>query len=170
MKKQLLFPLALILICCCAQKPANLSKAAAVGSCPDDGDCTVELLKNQSLDVLRDNLGGTYYKLAESNTTHVVRFKYDRDHDPSLADSGYTEEIIFEISSEKPETTLSGADLQNSKILFGRFCFCRGATGYYKPHDGTLKIAKSGKGYAIDVAINITEVPQIIKKIRIQTE
>lgn len=172
MKKQFLLPFALIFICCCAQKPANLSKAklATIADCPSDGVCTVELLRNKALEIKVDDLGSNYYQLSESTTTHVVRYKYKRDHDETLQDSGYTEEIIFEISAEKPAMILSGADLHDSKILFGRLCFCRGATGYYKPHDGKLQVSQNKNGFAIDLDLTITEVPQIIKNVQLLIE
>ena len=50
-------------------------------------------------------------------------------------------------------------------MLFGRFCFCRGATGYYKVKEGNLKLKKINETYQLDFDFKINEVPQIISKI-----
>ena len=164
MKKIFLLPVALLSVCCCSQKPVSLSKAEITSvNCPPEGDCKVELLPNKSLEIKNDGLGGTYYQLTDNKGTSVVLFQYTKRQDPKLADGGYREEVLFEINSDKPETKLSGLALEKAKALYGRFCFCRGQTGYYRIYDGTLSVAKKSNQYKINIDFKINEVPQLIK-------
>jgi hypothetical protein len=48
---------------------------------------------------------------------------------------------------------------------FGRFCFCRGQTGYYKVEEGKLNLKKTNDTIALNLDFTITKVPQIIKTI-----
>ena len=153
---------------CSSQKTPDLNKAEiASTNCPSDGDCTVELLKDKTLSVLRDDIGSTYYQILDNKGTNVIRYQYKRHTDPTLADAGYREEVIFEMNASEPEISVSGIELQTTKALFGRFCFCRGQTGYYPINDGALSIKKQKNDYLLTMNFTITEVPQIIKSISI---
>ncbi|HEX8563774.1 MAG TPA: hypothetical protein VF676_12425 [Flavobacterium sp.] len=164
MKKILLLPIALLSVCCCSQKPANISKAeTASAHCPTNGDCTIELLQNKSLNIKRDDLGGTYYQLLDNPGTTVIHFQYTKHKDPTLADGGYKEEVLFEIDSKIAEIKLEGSDLEKAKALYGRFCFCRGQTGYHRIYDGNLSVVRKHSSYDIKMDYKITEVPQLVK-------
>ena len=94
-----------------------------------------------------------------------MRYTFEKDKDSTLQDSGYREEIIFEINTNVSELNLSEKKLQETKMLFGRFCYCKGATGYYKIENGTLLLKKEKDNIVLDLNFKITEVPQIVTKI-----
>jgi hypothetical protein len=167
MKKLLLLPLALGLSFCTSQKSAiaNNQKVSEV-SCPDDGKCTLEILRNKSIAIKTDDLGSLYYQTIDSPQTSVIVYQYNLNVAKDLQDGNYREEIIFEIKNTDKKIVLSGVALQQTKMLFGRFCFCRGQTGYYKIEEGTLSLNQKDNVVNFNLDFTITKVPQIIKSIQ----
>ncbi len=134
-------------------------------SCPEDGVCTFEILKKKRITIKNDDFGKIYYSLEEDETKNTIRYVYSLNNDKKIQDSSYREEIIFEINSSESTLNLSDITIQNTKMLFGRFCFCRGATGYYKVNEGNLIIKKTNEKYIMNLVFKIHEVPQIITTI-----
>jgi hypothetical protein len=170
MKKMLILPAVLVLFSCNSQKKAVAYKEAKVQneSCPADGTCKVTLEKDKALDIKKDEFGSTYYHLIDAPGKNVVKYEYTRHiADTTLADAGYREEVAFEVDSANPNMELTGFTLENGKVLFGRFCFCRGATGYYRVRDGNLLVKQEDAKLNIKMNFKITEVPQIIKNFEI---
>lgn len=168
MKILLLFLLLALTSCNCQKKTSLKEPVDTITikeECPENGICTIELLKNKSLIVKSDEFGNLYYHLDDNESKNVVRYTFEKDKDETLQDSGYREEIIFEINTNVNELNLSGKNLQETKMIFGRFCFCKGATGYYKVQDGTLLLRKAKENIVLDLNFKITEVPQIVTKI-----
>jgi hypothetical protein len=144
-----------------AMDKISLTKA----DCPEKATCTIKIVKNKSMDVKTDDFGRPYYKLAESTTNSVIQYEFNRGDEQKYSDSGYREVIIFEIDQTNPELALSGFALQGTKMLYGRFCFCRGTTGYYPVTDGNLTIKKQDSGLVLELDYKTGEIPQIIKSI-----
>lgn len=142
---------------------ANLNTIETV--CPEDGKCTVQLFKNKSLEVKTDEFGSVYYQMTDNTQTSVILYQYKRNVEKGLQDAHYTEEIIFEISHSDTSIALNGLNLQKTKMLFGRLCFCRGQTGYYKVTDGNLELEQKNNEARFSLHFTITEVPQIIHSI-----
>ncbi|MBC7641851.1 MAG: hypothetical protein H7174_05860 [Flavobacterium sp.] len=157
--------LSFILISSCIPKKKFLESEFSniVYNCPNNGNCDLEILENKSL-LLNHDLGKLNYKLIDNKNKTVVRYQYSKDLDKSVVDGGYREEIIFEINSKNTDNKIFDVDLQKTKMLFGRFCFCRGQTGFYKIINGNLKI-KKGKKLNFKLNFKINEVPQIVNEI-----
>ncbi len=146
----------------------NVSTAKLTDTkCPDKGTCQVRIEKDQHIVVKRQDWGSIYYELAPQPGTDVIIYEYDRGSEKDLPDSGYREEIVFELDSKQTNQTLTGVTLKNANGLFGRFCFCRGQTGYYNISDGTLKTKAQNGILNVDLRFKISEVPQIIDHINI---
>jgi hypothetical protein len=163
-----LFILLFLTSCTCKKNIPSKEIANAViqnDECPENGICSIELLKNKSLNVKNDEFGKMYYILEDNKAKNVIRYTFNKDKDETLQDSGYREEVIFEIDPNGTQWNFSNENLQETKMLFGRFCFCRGATGYYKVTDGTLLLKKEKESMLLELNFKITEVPQIITKI-----
>ena len=156
--------------CSCKKPNTDSSKveneliSTITSACPEDGKCTATVYKNKKIDLLRDSLGKVYYEMSDSETTSVVKYEYVRTPLKDTQDSGYREEIIFELNNNEKEVSYSDTNLVNQKFLFGRFCFCRGQTGYYQITKGSLNIKDS----KLNVDFLTTEVPQIIKSFSIE--
>ncbi len=166
MKNSIYLIAILVLTSCSCKKTTSQKLTAALESdCPKDGTCTVEIIDNKKLNVKQDEFGSIYYELEDSFDTKVVKYKYSRTVKGNLQDAGYREEIVFEIENTLKDVTLSDSDIQNTKMLFGRFCYCKGQTGNYKVSNG--KLIFNSKENTIDLDFKVTEVPQIITKIKL---
>jgi len=171
MKKIFIIPTAILFSFCCTNKESmnkekeNKLELKTESPCPSDGVCTTEILKNKSLLVKTDEFGSTYTQTIDNETTSVIIYQYSRTVKGDLQDAGYREEIIFEINNSDKEISLVNENLQQTKMLFGRFCFCRGQTGYYKVEEGKLDLKKSNDIITLNLDFTITKVPQIIKTI-----
>ncbi len=157
--------LGLLMLSCSAQKQGVIASASLTSECPKNAKCTVELIKNKGIVLKKDDFGRDYYELSERAATNVIKYEFSRIVKGDIQDGGYREEVIFEIEQNPDAMLLTDKSLQNVKMIYGRFCFCKGQTGYYKVEKGTLtingrKIKKSG---SLDFEIN--EVPQVIKSI-----
>jgi hypothetical protein len=159
--KNLIICISVLLLGCNSVKKVDLSTSQVLSNCPDDGLCKVEILKNQCISIKNDAFGKLYYETSACDGKNVVRYTYTRNADEKYKDSGYREEVVFEVNSSLTSLNISNKSLQDTKMLFGRFCFCRGATGYYYIKNGDLKIENS----KVFLDFKIEEVPQIISRL-----
>lgn len=172
MRKLLIIPfLTLITACNCQKKVSDKTseikkdEVMTNSTCPSDGKCTIEVIKNKSLEVKSDEFGSNYYNLTDNMNTSVVFYKYNRNVEEGLQDASYKEEIIFEINNSEKQLSFLDRDLQKTKMIFGRICFCRGQTGYYKVVSGKLFLENLKETIKFNLNFKITEVPQIINSL-----
>jgi len=163
-KAILLFALISLASCQCKKNTTPAEAVAITSECPKDGTCSVKLLKDKSIAVKKDEFGRLYYTLEESTSKNVVHYIYKRTVKGDLQDASYREEIVFEIDAKSENLHIADAALENKQLLFGRFCFCRGQTGYYKINHGNLTVTN---GKIVDLNFKTDEVPQIIKHITV---
>ncbi len=134
-------------------------------NCPENGDCTIELLPNTSLEFKKDEFGNLYPVISEGNKS-IFKYIYTRKPIPNTQDGNYSEIVFAELDATISEKTFTDETLQDIKLYFGRLCFCKGETGYYPIKKGEFKISKSTKNsFKIDFNFKIDEVPQIISAI-----
>lgn len=141
------------------------SKKSTQIFCLNNGKCTTEIFRNKSLDLKTDEFGSIYYNQIDNPETSVILYKYDRNVPKGLQDGNYSEQIVFEINNSDTSLTLSNLELQKTKMLFGRFCFCRGQTGNYKVEQGNLKLKRLNNEIQFDLDFKITQVPQLINAV-----
>lgn len=171
MKKFFLLPAVLLLFSCSSQKKTDFTTASVSSSnCPKDGECTVRLEKNQRLDIKRDEYGSLYYNMVPSDEKNVIVYEFSRGFDEQLQDSGYREHIIIETDIANPEMSLSNFTLEHANVLFGRFCYCKGATGNFKIKEGTLDIKRDGDELLVTMNFKVSEVPQEITMIKVSVK
>lgn len=143
--------------------PNEHKSKIGITECPQDGICTIELLKNKSLNYLKGTLGELYVEVVDGNML-VLKFEYKRNEIPNTADGSYVEQVYVQIDKENLE--MQESDLRKTNIVFGRFCYCKGQSGHYKIKNGTLTIKRvKDKTYHLMLDFTIDEVPQIISKI-----
>ncbi len=131
-------------------------------TCPDDGICSLEVIKNKSLEIKQDAIGALYPVL-HAGESNVLKFEYKRNEIANTQDGQYSELIYAELPQNIKNIERNDADLSMVKLLFGRLCFCRGQTGYYKVSNGKLEIQKKEDGtFNFNLHFKIDEVPQII--------
>lgn len=163
--KTLLPLLILLLVSCKSTFVVNEAILVNTVNCPENGDCTIELLPNSSLEFKQDEFGNLYPIISEGNKT-IFKYIFTRKSVPNTQDSNYSEVIFAELDAAISDETVTDEALQTKKLTFGRLCFCKGETGYYPIKKGEFKITKSVKNsFKIDFNFKIKEVPQIISTI-----
>jgi len=168
MKKILLIPLAFGLSFCNCKKNSvpNPVMVSIESTCPENGKCSIEVIKNKSLEVKTDEFGKIYYALNDDVAKSVIHYQYNRTIEEGLQDGQHREEIVFEINNSDEKISYSDFALQNTKMLFGRHCFCRGQAGYFKVNQGTLTLERKKGSSSIDLDFKIAEVPQLFTKVK----
>ncbi|MBW3520304.1 hypothetical protein [Flavobacterium sp. NKUCC04_CG] len=182
MRKILILPLVILLACCTtvkrtlkeSQAEAASNKFKVTSYCPIEGDCAVKRIPNMSLVVKKDIdggvAGGMYYQLVENAGTEVVIYTYEKAMDDALLDGFYKEEIIFEIPSQSQRLILENRVLQDVKMLFGRFCYCKGQAGYFQVKQGKLDLRRTDKKIKAALTFKVLEVPQLINTVSFTVE
>jgi hypothetical protein len=168
MKKLLFIPLAFTLsFCKCPQNSVSKTQVTTIESvCPENGKCSIQIFKNKSLDVKEDEFGSIYYAITDNTSTSVILYEYKRNVEEGLQDGQHREEIVFEINNTDKEIHLNDFALQNTKMLFGRHCFCRGQAGFYKVSEGKLNLENNDNTITLDLDFTITKVPQLYSKVK----
>lgn len=171
MKKLLYLPFVFCLTFCnckkdLSSKTVSNTITSITSQCPENGICTIELLKNKELNVKTDEFGSTYFTLIDNPKTSVIQYQYNRNVEKGLQDAQHKEQILFEINNDISNLNLQNEDLQKTKMLFGRLCFCRGQTGHYKVINGDLKLNKNNDVYAVDLNFKIDQVPQLYTTVK----
>ena len=132
--------------------------------CPESGYCNREVLNKSELKIQSDTFGKIYYEIVPGNNT-VIRFTFKKDAPEGTADGNYSEIVLLEIPNKKIRLNLHDQELQQVKLLFGRLCFCRDATGYFKVENGSLLLDRTDKNIHIELSFDVKKVPQLLKSI-----
>lgn len=149
---------------CKSTKKATEDKILLKIDSLDNGFRKLYLLKNKKLEVLTTN-GSLSYTIGNNNSTNVLQFVYEKDMDQAAYDGGYREEVVFEIPNNSVNQNYTNEVLQKTKMLFGRYCNCRGQNGLFKVSQGKLHITASKKETHFELHFKIIEVPQITDSI-----
>lgn len=126
---------------CCTNKKTNTAPKTAdtiAQNCPENVDCTWQVFQDKAMIIKTDGTGAIYYELQDTPGKTVYSYTYKLKTDQQYQDNFYREEIIFEINTAAADFTLTGKQLQETKMLFGVFCYCKGKAGYYKVNEGIL--------------------------------
>lgn len=133
--------------------------------CPDNGSCTLATLIDSRLLIKNDEFGSLYAEVTAGSSI-VLKFEYERNKLKNTEDSGYREVVYLALDPKSMELNLQNQDLNQVGLIFGRFCFCRGQTGWYHISSGNLTIKKTAiKTYHIQLEFKTEEVPQVIQTI-----
>lgn len=136
-------------------------------SCPEDGNCNFEVIENRKLDIKTDGTGALYPQLSDGKSK-VLKFEYNSDQDPRIADDEYTEIIYIEINPKIQNLRLEDKDLKDVQILFGRLCFCREQSGYFTVEKGAFQIeTNKDKSVTYTLEFEVPGIPQKIKEFSI---
>ncbi|MBJ2174952.1 hypothetical protein JBL43_11935 [Aureibaculum sp. A20] len=134
--------------------------------CATNTNCSIEITPNSNLLIEQDELQNTYIKLAPGNNT-IVKYEFKRKELPNVADGNYSELIYFEIDENNKQLFLTNGALQNVKMIYGRFCYCKdGTSGYFKVTQGRLKLIKNNKELRIDLNFKVGKIPQLLTEIK----
>lgn len=157
----------MLLFCCCKSNlpMTKSSQITADSDCPKDGSCEITVNNNKALVIKPDEFGKLSYQLEDNKEKKVIVYSYNRAVPKGLQDGHYKEEIILEVANSNSSINTTTFSASATQALFGRFCFCKGYTGYYMIQNGTLKMEPEEKQHNFDFVFTVKEVPQIIKHI-----
>lgn len=153
-----------IVISCGSSKACNDKLVAK--DCPTDGKCSVVIHKDKAMVIKTDEFGKPHYEMEDNATKNVVIYTYNRNVPKDVQDGSYREVIVLELNKNQQSFSFTGKPSKTpTNALFGRFCYCKGSTGYYKITEGNLTLSDpENQNYTMD--FRITEVPQVIQKIQ----
>lgn len=158
-----------LLFSCNSEKQYNSRQkynAVITTGCPTDGSCEVKVIPNKTILPKIAESGSLYYELQDSKDKTVIVYSYARKVPKGVQDGTYREEIIFETAKDSRSLQLSDKALEQVQLLFGRICYCKGATGYYKIKKGNLKTTALAGGVEYNIDFSTDEVPQVLHQIR----
>lgn len=158
--------LSLLLLSCATQKQSDIIDVPIQKGCPLDGLCTLSVFNNKQLILLKDDLGGIYYDIKENVGTKVIHYQYNKTTQAHLQDGHYREDVLFEIKDSTTSINLTDVELTQTKLIFGRHCFCKGQTGYFQINKGSLKLHQHSS-LAFDLEFETDKVPQLIRRVSI---
>ncbi len=133
--------------------------------CPDSGNCSLEVFKNSSLEIKTDHLGKLYPEI-KSGEHMVIKYHFEKKVNKNISDANYSEFIYFEIDKNDTQIVLKDKELQNVKMLFGRICFCRDASGYFRVNNGNFYLFNRNNTLQFNLKFEINKVPQVITQIK----
>src|SRR5690606_4728531 len=116
------------------------------------------------LNIMEDTIGQKY-PVIEKGDNIVVEFVYSVKGPEGTMDGDYSETLHFEIPNRNDEYSLSGEELKEIKLLFGKHCFCKGEAGYYNVKKGDIQLEKKEGYLSFDLYFIIEETSQKISSI-----
>lgn len=153
---------ALLLLGCAPAKtidrPNNVSLAS---TCPKKTACTIELHPDKGMKVENTD-SGYKYTLEHKPGSQVIVYKHTKQVAGNLQDASNRVEIIFEYNGMRG-FSLKDEQLESTKMLYGRFCYCTDGIGYFPVKRGQLSIDATGHA---QLDLTVTEVPQTIKQLQ----
>lgn len=133
-------------------------------TCAENGNCTMEIFKKSELLIRKDDAGQLYVEIIPG-AKNVIKYSYIKKSLEDIADSGYQEIILFEFLNGEINLHLQNKNLQEANLIFGRLCYCKGESGYFRVTKGDLKITADNKELKVDLKFQ-AEVPQIIYELK----
>lgn len=177
--KPLLFLLIIISLISCkcskvvARNEVNLEKTSSPTitstfntNCPSEGKCTIRFNKNKGLNLTNAN-NSIAYNLIPKEDMSVVEFVYSSKQEEAAIDGGYREMILFEIPTNTKNLELKDYDLQQTKMIYARFCNCRGRAGVFAVTKGDLELNSSTDIFNFTLQYNLGKNPPLVDKINI---
>ncbi len=168
---RIIIPIIFLLFITCKSQQTNSDKLLSekktitlFENCPDNGNCSIEIFPNTELEVNQDAFGNLY-PIINKGDKLIVKYLYKKIPIKNTTDSDYSEIIYLELNNDKINLNLQNEKLQEVKMLFGRICFCKGATGYYKVSNGNLQVKMNREELIINLQFEVQKIPQIIHTI-----
>ncbi|GAA4763642.1 MULTISPECIES: hypothetical protein [Flavobacterium] len=137
-----------------------------VQECPNGGECSIKYLANKSIKIDKDNTNKIYYNLVDNLEKSVVRFEFKKNNPSGMAEANYIEEIVLEVQNSAQETNLSDEFLEKAKVLFGKYCYCKGQAGVYLIQTGSLKIKQDREEISIELNFDMSPITHKVSKIK----
>jgi hypothetical protein len=170
MKYLCLFFLVLLVVGCKSSQintsleELNEKHTVLLSNCIDNTVCNIELIPKSNLLIKEDEFKNTYIEFEKGNNT-IIKYQLKKNELPNTADSHYSEIIYLEIDNYNKSLNLKNEDLQQVKMIYGRLCYCKGSSGYFKVNKGSLELILSKNKLSLNANFNVENIPQIVSQI-----
>jgi hypothetical protein len=170
MKYLCLFFLVLLVVGCKSSQintsleELNEKHTVLLSNCIDNAVCNIELIPKSNLLIKEDEFKNTYIEFEKGNNT-IIKYQLKKNELPNTADSHYSEIIYLEIDNYNKSLNLKNEDLQQVKMIYGRLCYCKGSSGYFKVNKGSLELILSKNKLSLNANFNVENIPQIVSQI-----
>jgi len=142
----------------------NEKQTVILSNCIDDAVCNIEIIPKSNLLIKEDEFKNTYIEFEKGNNT-IIKYQLKKNELPNTADSHYSEIIYLEIDNYNKSIYLKNEELQQVKMIYGRLCYCKGSSGYFKVKKGSLELILSKNKLSLNTNFNVENIPQIVSQI-----
>jgi len=132
--------------------------------CNEDAQCSIEIIPNTNLILKQDEFQNSYVDF-EKGDKLIVKYEFKRNQLPYTADGQHIELIYFEMDKNTEQLLLTDKELQSVKMVYGRLCYCKGTSGYFKVTNGHLKLINNNEKMTIDLDFKVGKIPQLLSEI-----
>lgn len=132
--------------------------------CISNAQCRIEIIPDATLLVQEDAFNNTYVEIKKGNRL-IIKYQLKKNQLPQTADGHYTEILYFEIGHSETDIHLKDKELQQVKMTFGRLCYCKGSSGYFKVDKGTLELIFDKNKMILNTVFTVKNIPQIITQL-----
>ena len=170
MKHIFLFILVLLVVGCkstqinTSLEELNEKHIVTLSNCIDNAVCSIEVIPKTNLLIKEDEFQNAYIEF-ENGTNTIVKYQLKKNELPNTADSHYSEIIYLEIDNYNKSLYLKNEELQQVKMIYGRLCYCKGSSGYFKVKKGYLELILSKNKLSLNANFNVENIPQIVSQI-----
>lgn len=142
----------------------NEKHMVSLANCIDNAKCTLEIIPKTNLLIKEDEFQNIYIEFEKGNNT-VIKYELKKNNLPNVADSHYSELLFLEIDNYNKSLYLKNEELQQVKMIYGRLCYCKGTSGYFKVNSGYLELELIKNQLSLDVKFEVENIPQIVTEI-----
>ena len=139
-------------------------RSFVVSNCIDNAVCYIEIIPKSNLLIKEDEFQNTYVEFEKGNNT-IIKYELKKNEIPNTADSHYSEILYLEIDNYNQNLNLKNKELQQVKMTFGRLCYCKGSSGYFKVKNGNLELLLSKNKLSLNANFEVENIPQIVNEI-----
>ena len=142
----------------------NEKHTILLSNCIDNAVCNIEIIPKSNLLIKEDEFKNTYIEFEKGNNI-IIKYQLKKNELPNTADSHYSEIIYLEIDNYNKSLYLKNEELQQVKMIYGRLCYCKGSSGYFKVNKGSLELILSKNKLSLNAKFKVENIPQLVTEI-----
>jgi len=135
-----------------------------LSNCIDNAQCTIEIIPNSNLMIKEDAFKNTYIEI-ENGVHTIIKYQFKKNELPNTADSQYAELLYLEIDNYNKRLHLKNEELQQVKMIYGKLCFCKGSSGFFKVKNGDLELLLSKNKLSLITNFNVENMQQMVSQL-----
>ncbi len=142
----------------------NEKHTVLLSNCIDNAVCGIKIIPKSNLLIKEDEFKNTYIEFEKGNNT-IIKYELKKNEIPNVADAHYSEIIYLEIDNYNKSLYLKNEELQQVKMIYGRLCYCKGSSGYFKVNKGSLELILSKNKLSLNAKFKVENIPQLVTEI-----